>query len=198
MEAEYFRSLVNGRSGHFLYESGYHSDVWFDLETLCSRPDAIRPLIVELCTAVVEWKPEVICGPLIEGSFLALLVATEVGLRFVYAVRVAGDPDSRMFPVSYEIPAALTQAVAGKRVAVVNDVISAGSAVRGTTKSLRNIGAQVVGIASLAVLGDSFEQFAQQERIPLKFLLKMTNNMWEPKSCPLCVANVPLQKLATH
>lgn len=103
-----------------------------------------------------------------------------------------------MFPVSYELPPVLKQAVAGKRVAVVNDVISAGSAVRGTLNSLRKSGAEVVGIASLVVLGDSIYRFAENEGIPVKAPLTMANNMWEPETCPLCMANVPLQKLADH
>ncbi len=198
MDAEHFLSLINGRRGHFLYESGYHSDLWFDLETLCSRPSVIRPLVVELSQVVVEWKPQVICGPLIEGGFFALLTAMDLGLSFVYALRTDGPSDSRMFPVSYELPAVLNHAVAGKRVAVLNDVISAGSAVRGTLQNLKKCGADIVGIATLALLGDSFLHFAEQEAIPLKALFRMANNMWEPEACPLCVAKVPLQRLATH
>ena len=34
--------LVNARSGHFAYESGHHSDLWLDLETLCESPTALR------------------------------------------------------------------------------------------------------------------------------------------------------------
>lgn len=198
MEAEYFLSLVNGQHGHFAYESGYHSDTWFDLETLCSNPKAIRPAILKLCTEIAEWEAEVICGPLIEGGFVALLTAMELERTFAYTLRVAETTDSGMFPISYELPPALKHQVEGRRVAVVNDVISAGSAVPGTLQSLKKNGAEVVGIASLAILGDSFYEFAKQKAIPIRTLLRMANNMWKPEECPLCDAGVPLQQLATH
>ena len=198
MNASQFLSLVNGQRGHFLYESGYHSDLWLDLETLCHRPTEIQPLIQELCREVEEMKPEVICGPLVEGGLLALLAARELGLAFVYSLRLGETPGTTMFPIAYELPKALKPAVAGKRVAVVNDVISAGSAVRGTWQSLKESGAEVVGIASLVVLGDTFYEFAKQAGVPVKALLTMENNLWEPEQCPLCAAKVPLQKLADH
>ena len=198
MEAEYFLSLVNGQRGHFLYESGYHSDTWLDLETICSRPDAIRPAILELSKEIAKWKPEVICGPLIEGGFIGLLTAIKLGVSFVYAVRHANAPDSRLFPISYELPAAVKPVVCGKRVVVVNDVISAGSAVRGSLESLKQCGANVVGISCFAVLGEIFCKYAEQEAIPFNALLKMPNNMWEPEICPLCAAKIALQRLATH
>src|SRR5512138_3517980 len=118
MEAEYFLSLVHGQRGHFAYESGYHSDTWFDLETLCSHPRAVRPAILELCTEIAEWKPEVICGPLIEGGFIALLTAIELGVSFVYTLRLAGSSDSGLFPISYELPSAMKPVIGGKRVVV--------------------------------------------------------------------------------
>ena len=43
---------------------------------------------------------------------------------------------------------------------IVNDVISAGSAVRGTLSDLIECEAETVAVASLAVLGQSFVEFA--------------------------------------
>src|SRR5947209_1195227 len=69
-------SLVHAQSGHFVHESGYHSNVWWDLEALCHRPTALSPFVGALATRVAQYNPEVICGALVEGAFLALLVAS--------------------------------------------------------------------------------------------------------------------------
>ena len=182
------------RRGHFLYESGYHSDLWFDLETLCRRPAMLQPYVIELASKVADFQPQVICGPLVEGSFIALMVSSELHCEFTYTIRIARSPD-RLFPVEYRLPRVLSDLVYGKRVVIVNDVISAGSAVRGTFESLKVACADVAGFASLVVLGDSFPGFAAQHNIPLETNIRLPrNNLWEPENCPLCAARISLEK----
>ena len=57
-----------------------------------------------------------------------------------------------------------------RRVAIVNDVISAGSAVRGAYANLQALGGQVVAVGSLAVLGTPFVTFARERSLPLEAL----------------------------
>ena len=101
---------------------------------------------------------DAVCGPLVEGAFVALMVASDLGVEFYYTERFApqadGSPQS-LFPVEYRVPAVLRDRLRGKRVAIVNDVISAGSAVRGTLVDLEACGAETVAMAALAVLGPS-------------------------------------------
>lgn len=197
MKSDDFFSLVKARRGHFLYESGYHSDMWFDLETLCSSPALLRPFASELASEAESLRPEVVCGPLIEGSLLGLMVAEELRCQFSYTVRFPKSDASSLFPIDYLLPQALVRVVSRRRVVIVNDVVSAGSAVRATLSSLRSAGAQVVGFASLAVLGESFPMFAEQQNIPLKALLRMPqSNLWEPAQCPLCAAGTDLERPA--
>jgi orotate phosphoribosyltransferase len=79
----------------------------------------------------------------------------------------------------------------------VNDVISAGSAVRGVLSDLQAIGADVVAIGALLVLGDSFVDFAAEHHLALETLEKMPHKLWTPTECPLCAAGMPLEFLAT-
>src|SRR5258708_25479989 len=125
-------SLVRGRQGHFRLESGHHGDLWFQLETLCLHSREIRPFAARLTAQLVQHRVEVVCGPLVEGAFVALLVSLELGCDFAYAERFADTTREGLYPVEYRLPKALQPAVQGKRVAIVNDVINAGSAARGT------------------------------------------------------------------
>jgi hypothetical protein len=84
---EQFLSLVSGRSGHFELESGHHGDLWFQLETLCQHSRQIQPFARQLADKLMTYQVEVICGPLIEGAFIALLVSLEIGRDFLYAER---------------------------------------------------------------------------------------------------------------
>ncbi|MBM2843221.1 MAG: phosphoribosyltransferase, partial [Anaerolineales bacterium] len=84
--------LMSSRSGHFLLESGHHGSLWLDLELLCLDPAAVRPFAVNLAARLKPYDVEAVCGPLIEGAFVALMVASELGLTFTYAERLPQDP----------------------------------------------------------------------------------------------------------
>lgn len=178
-------------------ESGHHGDLWLQLETLCLHSRDVRPFAAQLAARLSHHKLDAVCGPLVEGAFIALLVSLELGCDFVYAERFARAKREGLFPVAYQMPKALHAAVKGKRVAIVNDVISAGSAVRGALSDLQAIGANVVAIGALLVLGDSFAGFAAEHHVALETLEKMPRNLWTPAECPLCATGMPLEFLAT-
>ena len=187
-----FLSSIRTRRGHFAFESGHHSDVWMDLETLCVRPAGIRPFAEQLAGRLRPYQVDAVCGPLNEGAFVALMVAEALGCDFTYAERfVRADLDA-LYPVEYRLPKPLRPIVHGRRVGIVNDVISAGSAVRGALADLDGLGAQVVAVGSLLVLGDAFVTFARERGLPLAALERQTSSLWTPADCPLCRAGVPL------
>jgi orotate phosphoribosyltransferase len=186
--------LFAERRGHFVFESGHHGDLWLDLESLCLRPAALRSFTAELARWVKEQRTDVVCGPLVEGAFVALLVAEELGAEFVYTERLeppANECDTnQVFQIQYRLPAVLRPTVRGRRVAIVNDVINAGSAVRGTAADLAECGAELVGIACLLTLGSAAADFARSSSTPLFHLATREMNLWPPHDCPLCQAGV--------
>ena len=52
--------------GHFLYESGHHSDQWIRLELLFLQPERIGPLADELADRLSKYDIDAVCGPLVE------------------------------------------------------------------------------------------------------------------------------------
>jgi orotate phosphoribosyltransferase len=190
-------SLVHGRQGHFKFESGHHGDLWLELETLCMHSREIGPFAAQLAEKLSRHKVEVVCGPLVEGAFIALLVSLELGCDFVYAERFANTAREGLYPVEYRLPKALHAAVKGRRVAIVNDVISAGSAVRGAFTDLHGAGANIVAIGALLALGDSITSFAAEDHVALELLRQVPHNVWTPSQCPLCAAGKPLEIMGT-
>ena len=186
-------ALVNGRTGHFRFESGHHGDRWMDLETLCLRSREVRVFAVQLAERLGKYDVEVVCGPLVEGAFVALLVSLELGCEFTYAERIAHEGSEGLFPVEYRLPKSLQSAVKGRRVAIVNDVISSGSAVRGTFADLQTLDANIVAIGALLGLGESIGRFAGEQKVALELLDQQPHNLWTPNECPLCRAGQPLE-----
>jgi orotate phosphoribosyltransferase len=81
--------LLSARKGHFLFESGHHGDLWLDLESLCLRPRRVQILADELADALSKLKVDAVCGPLVEGAFVGLMVALQLNVQFTYSERFA-------------------------------------------------------------------------------------------------------------
>ena len=184
--------LISARSGHFLLESGHHGSLWIDLETLCLNPAAVRPFAVDLAERLKPYDVEAVCGPLIEGAFVALMVASELGLSFTYAERLPQGEGQELFRYPYRIPGGLRPLLRDRRVAIVNDVIGAGSAVRGTLSDLERLGARTVVIASLMSLGPSASILAEQNHLAFETLVSPPFDLWTRSECPLCARGEPL------
>ncbi len=191
-----FLKLVSGRRGHFRLESGYHSDLWLDLDPLFADARAVDPFATALSDALRPHNPSVICGPLLGGAFLAQLVARAIDAEFCFTERVAAGPGEGLFQVTYRLPRAFAKRVAGKRVAMVDDVMSAGSALRGTYAELQAHEAIPVAAGALLILGVTGADFFAQRSLAVEAPVRDRHALWTPAECPLCAAGVALEEPA--
>jgi orotate phosphoribosyltransferase len=190
--------LLGARHGHFEMESGYHSGTWFELGSLFDDPDTVRPFVAELATRLSRHRPDAVCGPMTGGAKLAEIVATELGIDAVTAERFDAPGATGLFPVRYRIAEAHRQKAAGRRIAIVDDAISAGSAVRGTHADLIRCGALPVALGALVVFGDAAAHFAAENGLALEGIERMPFEMWRPAECPLCKDGVVLDTAAAR
>jgi orotate phosphoribosyltransferase len=77
-------------------------------------------------------------------------------------------------------------------VAVVDDAVNAGSAVRATVADLRACGARPVAVGALLALGDTGVSFD----LPFEGLARLRSRLWVPADCPLCAAGVPVEDVS--
>jgi orotate phosphoribosyltransferase len=188
---------VSGRNGHFLLESGYHTDTWFDLDALFIEPAAMTPQVDALAALIRPREVSAICGPLLGGAFLAQAVAAELGIRFYYCEKAGGDSSAALYAARYRLPAGLREHASKERFAVVDDVISAGSSVRAVVSELETTGAKTVIVGSLLVLGTKATDYFASMNIPVVALDRRGFQTWLPAECPLCRSGVPLENRAS-
>jgi orotate phosphoribosyltransferase len=148
--------------------------------------------VTELGRRVSARRIDAVCGPLSGGAFLAELMAADLGVDFAFAERVVTDRIG-LFAVDYWIAPALREALRGKRVAIVDDAISAGSAVRGTLADIKACGARPLVLGALIAFGSGAREIAADERIPFESLVQLPNPIWAPTECPMCALGTPLQ-----
>jgi orotate phosphoribosyltransferase len=182
--------------GHFQLESGHHGELWLDLDGLFARPARLRPFIAALAQQLSGCGADVVCGPLVGGAFVAQAVAERLGVEASWTERVDAPSARGLYAVRYRIPDPLRDRVRDRSVAVVDDVVNAGSATRATIADLRACGAQPVALGALLFLGDGAPRLAAAEGLALANVAELSNSIWEPPDCPLCAAGVVLETLA--
>lgn len=191
-----FLELVAGRRGHFRLESGHHAGLWLDLDALFADPARIAPFVGPLASMLRRHDVTAVCGPLLGGAFLAQLVAWQLGIEFAFTERVMTGEPGAMYRARYRLPPAYAARLRGRRVALVDDVMSAGSALRGTDEELSTHGATPVVVGALLVLGSTGADYFAERGIAVEAVARDDYELWVPAECPLCAAGVALEDVA--
>ncbi len=188
-----FLELVAGRRGHFRLESGHHGGLWLDLDPLFTDTRRIAPFVAALADSLRGHGVDAVCGPLLGGAFLAQMVAHALGVDFFFTERVMPSQPAGLYAARYRLPPALATRVRGRRLAIVDDAMSAGSALRGTFAEIEVHGGSVAAAGALLVLGKTGEAFFAEKGIPVEAFARDDYPLWLPDDCPLCAAGVPLE-----
>jgi orotate phosphoribosyltransferase len=195
-DAAAFLRLVAGRRGHFRMESGLHSGLWLDLDPLFVESRRIAPFVAALVTALRPYAVEAVCGPFVGGALLAQLVAHALGTDFYFTERVHSGMGEGLFRAHYRLPPAIAARVRGRRIAMVDDVMSAGSSLRATEAELRVHGAEPVVAGALLLLGSVGADYFAGRGIAVEAVAREDFWMWTAAACPLCAAGVPVEDVA--
>jgi orotate phosphoribosyltransferase len=191
-----FLDMVAGRRGHFQLESGHHSGLWLDLDALFAAPRRIDPFVATLASALRAYAVTAVCGPLLGGAFLAQLIAHALTVEFCYTERVMPSQVSGLYRARYRLPRAFAGRLRGQPIALADDVMSAGSALRGTYVELQAHGAVPVVAGALLVVGSTGADFFAQCGVAVEAVVRDDYELWLPAVCPLCAAGLPLEAVA--
>ena len=186
-----FLDLAQSRRGHFQLESGLHSGLWFDLDAAFVDQTALDPFVIQLAQSLRRHDIEAVCGPLTGGAFLAQLVARLLGSEFYFTAPLP-SAETATFGARYQLPPGTGHRLLGQRVALVDDVMSAGSSLRATLIAVESHGAIPVVVGALHVLGTNGENFFKERGLRLETTGRSPFDSWRPAECPLCAAGVPL------
>jgi orotate phosphoribosyltransferase len=181
--------LARPRQGHFDLGTGYHGDLWLDLDALFLRPALLRPHIRWLADRLAEHEVDAVCGPMEGGALLAQAIAGSLEVAFLPAYRGPAAPGAPA--TAYRLPP-VPGGIGGWRVAVVDDAVNAGTAVRACADLLRGAGAVPVAVGALLGLGPACSAIAQALSVPFHAAGTLDSQAWPADQCPLCAGDVPL------
>src|SRR5262249_26033372 len=136
------------------------------------------------------------CGPLLGGAFLAQSLARVLGVEFWHTEPVASADGPGLYRARYCLPRAFVHRFSRPRLALVDDVMSAGSSLRATYAELKE-NADILAVGSLMQLGTIGAVYFAGQNIAVRSVVQHAFEMWPPGECPLCAADVPLERLVT-
>lgn len=166
------------RHGHFVLTSGRHSATYVQCARILEDPT----LTTRLARAAVDRLPagtdiDLVAAPAVGGLIIGFAVAQALGVRFIFSERENG---AMVFRRSFVVEP-------GSRVLVVEDVVTTGGSVAEVIDLVTQSGGDVVGVTSLIDRGG-------EKRFDAPFfpLLQLEVESWDPASCTLCSAGVPV------
>jgi orotate phosphoribosyltransferase len=134
--ADVARRIVEAAAlkGDFLLRSGQRSDTYFDKYRFEARPDLLRD-IARLMVPLVPEGTEVLAGLELGGVPIATALSLETGLPAAFVRKERKEYGTMKLAEGAEIE--------GRRICVIEDVITTGGQVVASTEDLRNEGAVV-------------------------------------------------------
>jgi orotate phosphoribosyltransferase len=176
--------LAQPTSGHFDLGTGYHGDLWLDLDTLFLQPALLRQPVRWMADRLREHAVDAVCGPLEGGAFLAYAVADLLAAAFLPGYRTPGET------AGYHLPP-VPGGISGWRVGIVDDAVNAGTAVTACAEALRSQDALPVAVASLLALGDAGTVIPDQLGAPFHPAATLPSRTWPATECSLCAEGIP-------
>ena len=175
--------LARPRLGHFDLGTGFHGDVWLDLDALFLRPSLLRPHVGMLAERLREHRIDAVCGPMEGGALLACAIADRLGVAFLPGYRAPAG--------GYDLPD-VPGGIGGWRVAVADDAVNLGTAVLACAALLRDGGAVPVAVAALLSLGPASATVTEAISVPLYSAGAVQSHAWPAAQCLLCAGGIAL------
>lgn len=176
-----FRETRALLDGHFLLRSGLHSRQYFQCALVLQWPRHAERLCGALAAKFRAAGARTVVSPAMGGLFVGHEVARALGLRHIFVEKdVAGRLELRR---NFQI-------AKGEKLLVTEDVITKGGRVQETIDIVRRKGGEVVAVGTLVDRSEGKVNFG----VRLESLLRLQVETFEPVTCPMCTAGLPVVK----
>ena len=179
-------------NSHVVYTSGRHGSSYVNKDALYPHTTETAAACALIAQHFANAGVEVVAGPTVGGVIMAQWVAHQLpplatGERplAVYAEEQPGESaGAREFRRGYDA------LLPGKKVLVVEDILTTGGSARKVIAAVRAGGGEVVGLGALCNRGGiTASDLAITE---LFALTALSLESYDPADCPLCRAGVPI------
>jgi orotate phosphoribosyltransferase len=175
---------------HFIYKSKKHGSGYINMDPLFPDVELLALLCAELARPF-EGDFDTVASPATGGVVLSFATASQTPGRRPAAVWADKDEDEFRFE-----RAGFVNHLTGKRVLVVEDLLTTGSSVIKVCREAEKHGAHIVGVSVICNRGGVT---AKQLGIPrLEALTSVKFSAVDPKECKHCLNEVPIVEDIGH
>ncbi len=167
--------------GHFKLTSGLHSDEYCQCAKVLEHPEMAEELGRLLADLYRGEQVDVVVSPAIGGIVIGHEVARSLSVRSLFAER---SETGMTFRRGFRIEPS-------EKVLIIEDVVTTGGSVRAVAEAVAAAGGETVGF------GFIMDRSRQPLNLPAqtKALIEgRQREVYEPDSCPLCEAGIPIEK----
>lgn len=169
--------------GHFVLKSGRHAGRYLEKFLVLQHPAIGVELCRRFAAALAPHEPTLVIGPTTGGVLLAFETARQLGgpVRAAFAEPVERGRRAlrRGWPVA-----------PNERVVVVDDILTTGASLVETLDAVRAAGVEPLAVSVIVDRSVAPVQLG----VPVHALGRIEIPSWEPASCELCRAGVPVRK----
>ncbi len=167
--------------GHFVYTSGRHGSVYINKDAVYPHTYKIAELGAFIAQHLCQFDVDVVAGPALGGIIMSQWTAHHLGVPGVFAERREGE---LVFARGYD------KFLKGKRVAVVEDILTTGLSARQTVEAVEAAGGTVVAVCALFNRGGI--KASELGAPELSSLIEMQFDDYAADECPLCAKGIPI------
>lgn len=175
-------------NGHFVYVSTKHGDKYVNKDAIYPHTKAIRELTKMWAEGFKNSGVEVVVGPAMGGVILSNNTAGE--LTKLLKKDIPGVYAEKDGEGGFTFTRGYDAFVKGKKVLVVEDVLTTGGSVKKVIDLVRNSGGKIVGLAVIANRGGVKPRDVGIKKI--NALMNINMVAMEAKDCTLCKNGVPV------
>ncbi len=175
-----FRETEALLDGHYRYTSGRHGPQYFQCAKVLQYPKYLELVSGIIADNFRSCDIDTVISPAIGGIVVGTEVGRQLGKKTVFTERNDGVMSLRRgFTV-----------MPGEKFLVIEDVITTGGSVREVIELIEAAGGIVVGVGSVVDRSNGSVRLADNQFSAL--VLKAVS--YAPEECPLCKADIPIEK----
>ena len=179
---------------HFVGTSGLHFDTYVNKDFLYPHTRETSEIGKLFAEKYKDKNIEVVVGPALGGIILSQWIAhhlsemTDKEVLGIYTEKSAYG--GQVFTRGYD------KFVLGKRVLIVEDIVTTGGSSLKTFQAVKDAGGEVVSVC--AMVNKNKEIDTEKLGVPFEFLSSLYIDTYEASMCPLCKNNIPINIAVGH
>ena len=180
------KAIITG--SHIIYTSGKHGEAYVNKDAVYPHTAKVSRLCQFIAEDFENEEIDAVVGPVVGGIALAQWTAHHLSLlqgKEVLAICADKEEDS------FLIKRGQDKFITGKKILVVEDILTTGGSVRKVVRTIERLGGEVIGVGALCNRGGIGTEEIGEVPV-LKVLVNIRLDAYDEADCPYCKAGVEI------